>query len=63
VLKSSFSPESSEKDIRDATGKLFRFRVHEFRHTVGTRMIRNGVKQHHVQRYLGHESPEMTMVQ
>jgi integrase/recombinase XerD len=51
-----------EKDIRDATGKLFRFRVHEFRHTVGTRMIRNGVKQHHVQRYLGHESPEMTMM-
>lgn len=50
-----------EKDIRDATGKVFRFRAHEFRHTVGTRMIRSGVKQHHVQRYLGHESPEMTM--
>lgn len=51
-----------EKDIRDATGKVFRFRTHEFRHTVATRMIRNGVALHHVQRYLGHESPEMTLV-
>lgn len=50
------------KDIRDSTGRLFRFRVHDFRHTVGTRMIRQGVQLHHVQRYLGHESPEMTMV-
>jgi integrase len=62
LLNRALNKLAYEKDIRDATGKLFRFRVHEFRHTVGTRMIRNGVKQHHVQRYLGHESPEMTMV-
>lgn len=30
--------------------------------TVGFRMINNGVPQHIVQRYLGHESPTMTQV-
>jgi integrase len=48
------------KQIRDATGKVYRFQSHQFRHTVGTRMINSGVPQHIVQRYLGHESPEMT---
>lgn len=37
------------------------FQSHQFRHTVGTRMINNGVPQHIVQRYLGHECPQMTM--
>lgn len=49
-----------EKEIRDANGCLWRFQSHQFRHTVGTRMINNGVPQHIIQRYLGHESPEMT---
>lgn len=48
------------KDIRTAAGHPFRFHAHQFRHTVGTRMINNGVPQHIVQRFLGHESPEMT---
>jgi integrase/recombinase XerD len=48
--------------IQDASGKLWNFQTHQFRHTVGTRMINNGVPQHIVQRYLGHESPQMTMV-
>lgn len=49
-------------DIRDASGRPWNFQSHQFRHTVGTRMINNGVPQHIVQRYLGHESPRMTMV-
>jgi integrase/recombinase XerD len=49
-------------DICDSTGKRWNFQTHQFRHTVGTRMINNGVPQHIVQRYLGHESPHMTMV-
>jgi len=49
-----------EHDIRDATGKLFRFQSHQFRHTVGTRMINLGVPHHIIQRYLGHKGPEMT---
>lgn len=49
-----------EKNIVDRSGNIFRFHAHAFRHTVGTRMINNGVPQHIVQRFLGHESPEMT---
>ncbi|BAY29190.1 integrase family protein [Nostoc carneum NIES-2107] len=48
--------------ICDASGKLWHFLPHQFRHTVGTRMINNGVPQHIIQRYLGHESPNMTAV-
>lgn len=53
---------AEEFDIRDKSGKRWHFQSHQFRHTVGTRMINNGVPQHIVQRYLGHESPQMTMV-
>lgn len=49
------------ENISDRNGKIFRFQAHAFRHTVGTRMINNGVPQYIVQRFLGHESPEMTM--
>jgi integrase len=52
----------NEFDIRDNSGKRWNFQTHQFRHTVGTRMINNGVPQHIIQRYLGHESPQMTMV-
>ena len=49
-----------DHDIRGADGRLFRFQAHQFRHTVGTRMINLGVPHHIIQRYLGHRGPEMT---
>ncbi|MBD2778218.1 tyrosine-type recombinase/integrase [Iningainema tapete] len=49
-------------DIKDNSGKRWNFETHQFRHTVGTRMINNGVPQHIIQRYLGHETPAMTAV-
>lgn len=49
-------------NICDSTGQLWDFQSHQFRHTVGTRMINNGVPQHIIQRYLGHETPTMTSV-
>ena len=49
-----------DHQVRDAKGKLFRFQSHQFRHTVGTRMINLGVPHHFIQRYLGHLGPEMT---
>jgi integrase len=49
-----------DHQICDASGKLFRFQSHQFRHTVGTRMINLGVPHHFIQRYLGHLGPEMT---
>lgn len=50
-----------EKNICDESDKIYLFHSHQFRHTVGTRMINNGVPIHIVQRYLGHTSLEMTL--
>jgi len=49
-----------ERNIVDSAGKVWRFQAHGFRHTVGTRMANLGVPQHIIQKYLGHESPQMT---
>lgn len=51
---------SIENNILGPDGKIWDFQAHQFRHTVGTRMINAGVSAFIVQRYLGHESPEMT---
>ena len=47
-------------NICTESGKLWDLTAHQFRHSVGTRMINNGVPQHIIQRYLGHDSPNMT---
>lgn len=47
-------------NICTALGKPWDLTAHQFRHSVGTCMINNGVPQHIIQRYLGHESPNMT---
>ncbi len=48
--------------ITDSTGNVYLVNFHQFRHTVGTNMINSGVPITSVQKYLGHKSPEMTMV-
>jgi integrase len=47
-------------DLRDEAGQPVRATPHQFRHTVGTRMINQGVPQHVIQKLLGHASPKMT---
>jgi hypothetical protein len=47
-------------DIRDATSRPARVTPHQFRHTLGARMINNDVSQPAVQRMLDHDSAEMT---
>lgn len=47
-------------DVRDETGQRVRVTAHQFRHTLGTRLINQGVPQHVIQRLLGHASPQMT---
>jgi len=49
-------------DLRDSTGRAVRVSAHRFRHTLGTRLINQGVPQHVVQYLLGHASPLMTGV-
>lgn len=51
---------AKERNIVNESGTVYHFSFHMFRHTTATRMINNGVPQHIVQRYLGHESPRMT---
>jgi integrase len=46
--------------LHDEHGRSVRVTSHQFRHTLGTRLINAGVPQHVVQRVLGHASPEMT---
>jgi integrase len=48
--------------LHDERGRTVRVTSHQFRHTLGTRLINAGVPQHVVQRVLGHASPEMTVV-
>jgi integrase/recombinase XerD len=50
---------ANKYNICDQSGKKWNFQTHQFRHTVGTRMINNGVPQHIIQRYLGHESQKL----
>ena len=47
-------------DLRDEAGQPVTVTGHQFRHTLGTRLINSGVPQHVVQRLLGHASPHMT---
>lgn len=41
-----------EWGIRDASGKVWRFQAHQFRHAVIARMINDGVPLHIIQYYL-----------
>jgi hypothetical protein len=50
-------------DVRDSAGSFVDFqRTHRFRHTKATSLLNAGVPVHVVQRYLGHLTPEMTMI-
>jgi len=46
--------------LHDQAGQPVRVTGHQFRHTLGTRLINSNVPQHIVQRMLGHASPNMT---
>jgi len=46
--------------LRDQAGQPVTVTGHQFRHTLGTRLINTGVPQHVVQKLLGHASPHMT---
>lgn len=46
--------------LHDETGRPVHVTAHQYRHTLGTRLINAGVPQHVVQKMLGHASPQMT---
>lgn len=47
-------------EIRDEHGHRVRFTPHQWRHTLGTRLINRDVPQEVVRRILDHDSPQMT---
>jgi integrase/recombinase XerD len=51
-----------EKDIRDSTGKLYRFQSHQFRHTVGMRLINSDIPLVIISRLLGHSWLSSTQI-
>jgi hypothetical protein len=48
------------KEIRDQTGQLYHFQSHQFRHTVGMRLLNEDVPLDVIRRLLGHASVRMT---
>jgi hypothetical protein len=48
--------------LHDEAGQPVTVSAHQFRHTLGTRLINSGVPQHVVQKVLKHASPGMTSV-
>jgi hypothetical protein len=47
-------------EVRDEHGRPVRLTPHQWRHTLGTRLINRDVPQEVVRRILDHDSPEMT---
>lgn len=60
TLRQRLARWQDDIDLRDETGQRVRVTAHQFRHTLGTRLINQGVPQHVIQRLLGHASPQMT---
>ncbi len=60
TLRDRLSRWEHDIGLHDETGQPVVVTAHQFRHTLGTRMINQGVPQHIVQKMLGHASPQMT---
>lgn len=50
-----------KNDIRDDTGKLYRFKLHHFRHTVATRYVNTGMDPNMIRMMLGHQKIKSIM--
>ena len=60
TLRARLARWQDDIDVRDEAGQPVRATAHRFRHTLGSRLINQGVPQHVIQRLLGHASPQMT---
>lgn len=62
VLRSILNKEFKRLDIKTKEGKYFKFRPHDYRHTLASQMLRADIPFQYIQRQLHHQSPEMTFV-
>lgn len=56
-----FNKLAVDRKIVDEEGTIFHFKNHAFRHTKAVELINNGMNLLHVQKWLGHDTPEMTL--
>ncbi len=52
---------AKQYNIVDSKGRTFEFKNHAFRHTKAIELINNGMRLVHVQKWMAHVSPEMTL--
>ena len=62
ALRRAFGVWQARIGLHDEAGRAVRVSLHQLRHTLGTRLVNQGVPQHVIQRLLGHASPAMTAV-
>ena len=62
AVRESLNKLAERFDIRDDDGRIFRFRLHAFRHSKAVELINKGMPLVHVQQWMAHLSPEMTTV-
>jgi integrase len=60
-LERALNKLAKDKNIVDDNGDIFHFKNHAFRHTKAVELINNGMNLLHVQKWLAHFSPEMTL--
>lgn len=61
LIQESLNRLAKKCNIIDDQGQLFHFGNHAFRHTKGVELINNGMNLVHVQKWMAHASPEMTL--
>lgn len=61
AIERALNKLAGEKQIIDKEGNIFYFNNHAFRHTKAVELINNGMNLVHVQKWLAHSSPEMTL--
>lgn len=61
AVRNALNNAAVKFNITDGSGKVFHFKNHAFRHTKGVELINAGMNLLHVQKWLAHTSPEMTM--
>jgi len=62
VFTAKLNKWAVEKDIRDSTGKLYHFQSHQFRHTVGMRLINDDIPLVVIGRLFGHSCLTSTQI-
>jgi integrase len=53
---------AKDYNITDDNGSIYHFKNHSFRHTKGVELVNAGMNLLHIQKWMAHASPEMTLI-